>query len=47
MTSATPGAELHYTVDGSEPTEESALYSEPLTSENNRTYKAIAFSVDL
>ena len=47
MTSATAGAEIHYTLDGSEPTAESALYSEPIVSEHNLTYRAIAFSVDL
>ena len=36
------GAELHYTTDGSAPTAESTLYSEPFTLSDTTTVKAIA-----
>lgn len=43
ITCATPGAEIRYTTDGSEPTESSALYSSPIYLNHNKTLKAKAF----
>lgn len=40
-------AEIRYTIDTDEPTEESLLYIEPLPSEANHTYRARAYSDDL
>ena len=40
---ATEGASIHYTIDGTEPTEESPVYSEPITVSSTTTIKAIAF----
>jgi hypothetical protein len=43
MTSATPGAQIHYTMDGSTPSESSTLYSNPVTiAGSTTTLKAIA-----
>ena len=42
MSSPTAGASVYYTLDGSEPTEESLLYEEPLVLEETTTVKAIA-----
>ena len=39
----TPGAIVRYTVDGSEPTENSTIYSEPLSFKRTTTLKAKAF----
>ncbi len=40
---STPGASIHYTTDGSEPTLESPLYTDSLVLTENDTIKAIAF----
>ncbi len=42
ITSATNGASIHYTLDGTEPTASSILYSSPITISTNTTIKAIA-----
>lgn len=42
ITSATAGATVHYTTDGSEPTITSNIYSEPITIDATTTVKAIA-----
>lgn len=42
LTSETPGAAIHFTTDGSEPTAASALYSGSFLLENSATIKAIA-----
>ncbi len=39
---ATEGATIHYTLDGSEPTESSPVYSEPISIEETTNIKAIA-----
>jgi hypothetical protein len=39
----TDGATIHYTLDGSEPTEQSAVYTQPLTISANATIKAKGF----
>ena len=39
-----PKGEIHYTVDGSEPSEKSPLYTQPITAQSNFTIKAIAVS---
>ena len=39
---ATQGATIHYTVDGSEPTESSPVYGDPISVESKTTIKAIA-----
>ncbi len=44
MESATPGAEIRYTTDGSEPTAKSPLYNGPIEIEGNFTYNAIAIA---
>lgn len=43
LTCSTAGVELRYTLDGSEPTLRSALYSSPINVNNNVTVKARAF----
>ena len=44
MTTETEGAEIRYTTDGSEPTEESELYTEPVFIVQNCTFRAKAFA---
>ena len=43
MTCDTQGGTIHYTLDGSEPTEESLTYSTPITLTNTATVKATVF----
>jgi len=43
LTSATPGVEIRYTLDGSEPTLQSALYQKPFLIDNDVIVKARAF----
>lgn len=38
-----PGAEIHYTMDGSEPTVQSALYTEPFALKGQNRLQAVAF----
>ncbi|MDE6697728.1 MAG: chitobiase/beta-hexosaminidase C-terminal domain-containing protein, partial [Muribaculaceae bacterium] len=47
MTSATDGAEIHYTIDNSDPTTDSSLYSGLLELEEDVLIKAIATKADL
>ena len=44
MESSTPGATIHYTVDGSEPTDKSPVYTEPILIEGNFTFTAFAIA---
>lgn len=44
---ATEGAQIHYTTDGTEPTEQSALYTRPLALDKSATLKANAFKAGL
>ncbi len=46
MLSADPGASIHYTLDGSVPTEASSLYTAPISLSATTTLKARAFRVD-
>ena len=43
MTSRTEGAAIHYTLDGSEPTEASPLYTQPFALDQSATIRARAF----
>ena len=47
LVSATPGAMIRYTLDGSEPGPSSPVYSAPLTLDADTTVKAMAFGADL
>ncbi|MGG3804390.1 chitobiase/beta-hexosaminidase C-terminal domain-containing protein [Metabacillus fastidiosus] len=44
LSSATEGAKIYYTVDGTEPTIESSVYSEPITINKSMTIKAFAIA---
>ncbi len=44
LTSEFPDVEIHYTTDGTEPTNLSAIYSEPIILDKTSTLKAITFS---
>ncbi|MDO8929571.1 MAG: family 20 glycosylhydrolase, partial [Bacteroidota bacterium] len=43
LSSELPGVEIHYTTDGSEPTNLSTIYSEPVLLEKTSTLKAVTF----
>ena len=45
--SPTPGAEIYYTLDGSEPTDLSLLYDEPVEVTSPRLFRAVAFAQGL
>jgi hypothetical protein len=47
LSSTTPGAEIRYTIDGSEPTSTAALYTAPLALAATTTVNAKAFHADL
>jgi hypothetical protein len=47
ITCATPGAEVRYTLDGSEPTTASALYAAPLAVTDDVTVRAKAFKMNM
>ncbi len=47
LQSATEGAQIYYTLDGSEPTEDSTLYEEPIVIDEETQIRAIAVSDDL
>lgn len=47
MTTATAGAEIRYTTDGSEPTADSALYEGPVSISGNTVVRAAAFCAGL
>ena len=47
ITCATEGADIHYTIDGTEPTADSAPYTEPVVISENTTLKAIAIKEGL
>jgi hypothetical protein len=43
ITCVTPGVSIYYTTDGSEPTQESILYKEPIIIDENKYIRAIAY----
>jgi hypothetical protein len=47
MATPTLGSTIHYTLDGSDPTELSPFYAEPITLTNSTTVKATAFKANL
>jgi hypothetical protein len=47
LTSATPGAQIRYTIDGSDPGPSSSLYAQPFTLTSSATVKARAYSAGL
>lgn len=47
LSTLTDGAKIYYTLDGSEPTEASTLYTEPVAIEKDSTLKAIAVKENL
>ncbi len=44
ISSATPGARIHYTLDGSVPTEKSAIYTTPIRIEKNTVVSTVAMA---
>ncbi len=46
MSVSTPNAQIHYTLDGSTPTADSAVYSGPITVSSSQTVRAIAVAAD-
>jgi len=44
ITDSTPGAKIHYTTNGTEPTEESPIYTGPISVDKTTTIKAIAIA---
>ncbi len=46
LSCATPGAYIYYTTDGTEPTEYSSLYANPVTVSSTTTIKAKAYKAD-
>ena len=47
LTSATPGATIHYRIDGNDPTDSDNVYTAPISVESTLTIKAIATSPTL
>jgi outer membrane protein OmpA-like peptidoglycan-associated protein len=47
LSSATPGAVIHYTTDGSTPTAQSPVYTGPIPVDGTTTVKAIAVAPDM
>jgi hypothetical protein len=47
LTSATPGAAIHYTLDGTDPTESSALFGTAITIKRTTVVRAAAFAPDM
>ena len=45
ISSTTEGASIHYTTDGTEPTENSLVYSQPITVSSTTTVKAITVAI--
>jgi outer membrane protein OmpA-like peptidoglycan-associated protein len=47
LSTATPGAVIHYTLDGSTPTESSPVYSEPIVVKSGTTIRALVVAPDV